>query len=354
VQEIVDRITPVPRRCSWEITLACNLNCSHCGSAAGYCRENELTTEEALNVCDQLANLGCKEVTLLGGEPFLRKDWHLISQKLISHDIDVKIVSNGMLINKELSLKLKDIGIKRMGISLDGAEGTHNHIRNNPRSFQSVFNAIEQLNSVDISVCVITVAMPQNINQLPEILTLLVEKGVKHWQIQLPVPTGRLKPDDYQFSEQDLSWISEFIINAKSETNINVYSGCNVGYFGDGEETIRSSQGGLGFWTGCYAGILLVAIRSNGDVTGCLTMPGELTEGNLREKPLVEIWNNPEAFRYHRQFTENMLSGFCSSCEYGRLCRGGCRTMSYYLKGSLFDDPCCMYRLSQQSTVKEN
>ena len=97
MQEIIERIVPVPHRCSWEITLACNLNCIHCGSAAGYCRENELTTDEALDVCDQLANLGCKEVTLLGGEPFLRKDWHLISQRLISHDIDVKIVSNGIL-----------------------------------------------------------------------------------------------------------------------------------------------------------------------------------------------------------------------------------------------------------------
>ena len=60
-------------RCTsvWEITLACNLKCQHCGSRAGKRRPDELSTEECLDVVDQLARLGTREVTLIGGEAFL-------------------------------------------------------------------------------------------------------------------------------------------------------------------------------------------------------------------------------------------------------------------------------------------
>ena len=59
----------------WEITLACDLACTHCGSRAGKARPDELTTAEALRVVDELAELGVREVTLIGGEAYLRPDW---------------------------------------------------------------------------------------------------------------------------------------------------------------------------------------------------------------------------------------------------------------------------------------
>ncbi|NES87010.1 MAG: radical SAM protein, partial [Moorea sp. SIO2B7] len=59
----------------WEITLKCNLACSQCGSRAGKARANELSTSEALDLVEQLAEVGIKEVTLIGGEAFLRPDW---------------------------------------------------------------------------------------------------------------------------------------------------------------------------------------------------------------------------------------------------------------------------------------
>lgn len=56
----------------WEITLKCNLACSHCGSRAGDARTDELSTEEALDLVEQLKDVGIREVTLIGGEAFLR------------------------------------------------------------------------------------------------------------------------------------------------------------------------------------------------------------------------------------------------------------------------------------------
>src|SRR5271155_689128 len=71
----------------WEITPACALACRHCGSRAGRDRPDELTTAEALDLVDQMADLGGKEVTLIGGEAYLRADWLQIVRRVRSHGI---------------------------------------------------------------------------------------------------------------------------------------------------------------------------------------------------------------------------------------------------------------------------
>src|SRR3954454_18779439 len=77
----------VPVHVVWEITLACNLKCRHCGSRAGAPRPDELTTEEALDLFDRLAGLGTRGVSLIGGEAYLRKDWIELIRRCRSHDM---------------------------------------------------------------------------------------------------------------------------------------------------------------------------------------------------------------------------------------------------------------------------
>jgi len=64
-----------PINAVWEVTLRCDLACRHCSSRAGRARPDELTTAEALDLVDQMADLGVLEVTLIGGEVYLRDDW---------------------------------------------------------------------------------------------------------------------------------------------------------------------------------------------------------------------------------------------------------------------------------------
>ncbi|HEY0133204.1 MAG TPA: radical SAM protein, partial [Nannocystis sp.] len=67
-----------PRWAIWELTLACDQKCAHCGPRAGHRRPDELTTEECLKVVQELRELGCGEVVLIGGEAYLRNDFILI------------------------------------------------------------------------------------------------------------------------------------------------------------------------------------------------------------------------------------------------------------------------------------
>ena len=81
----------VPVHVVWEITLACDLKCLHCGSRAGRRRPAELTTAECLSVVDSLAALGTREVSLIGGEAYLRRDWTTIVRAIRAHGITVNL-----------------------------------------------------------------------------------------------------------------------------------------------------------------------------------------------------------------------------------------------------------------------
>ena len=348
--DILSRIRPIPRRCSWELTLACNLECSHCGSAAGKARTDELSTEEALSCADQLADLGCREATLLGGEPFLRKDWQEIASRLISRGIETTFVSNGIAVDDSVAHRLATIGVTALGLSIDGLETTHDKLRGREGAFRRVMEAAAAARRAGLSMCAVTVALPENFDELHTLAEVLESNGVEYWQLQLPVPRGRYQQEAW-LTGKTAKMLVDFISDIREESGLHIYAGCNVGYLGNNEETIRTAGSeGLGFWTGCYTGVLLVAIRSNGDVTGCLTMPSELVAGSLRENSLREIWNKRGAFPYNRTFDKTLLGGGCTFCEQADICRGGCRTMSFYLAGSLHSDPCCELQAGEQAS----
>ena len=345
---ILSQIKPLPLRCSWELTLKCNLRCKHCGSSAGEGLANELTTNEALDVADQLSQIGCEEVTLLGGEPFLRHDWQKIVRRLVNNGIETTFVTNGTLLNKNTIQQLGKLGVKSIGISIDGLKKTHNQLRGGNNAFQKTMWAIESTIKAGVSVCAVTVVLPVNFNELKKLAKELESIGVKSWQLQLPIPKGRYDEHEW-LSAETAKKVVNFIAGIQLRSRLRIYAGCNVGYLGVHEELVRAKDSnGLKFWTGCYAGILLVSIRSNGDVTGCLTMPSELTAGNLKNKTLTEIWENDDAFFYNRAFSPTSLSGGCAACGQSDICRGGCRTMSYYLTGALYNDPCCELRVRKK------
>ena len=129
----------------WELTLTCNLRCRHCGSTAGSPRENELSTQEALSLCDQFPELLVQEVNFTGGEPLLRSDWVLIANRLADHDIKTKVITNGLSVTPDTIPKIADAGITGVGVSLDGLAKTHDYIRGYDGLFQKVVAGLDSL-----------------------------------------------------------------------------------------------------------------------------------------------------------------------------------------------------------------
>ena len=116
-----------------ELTLACNLRCQHCASVAGIPRPNELGLDEILDICDQFPALLVQEVDFTGGEPLLHKHWSQIAAHLNELKIPVRMVSNGLLLEDNIS-RLVDARIATVGISVDGLEATHDRIRERPEA----------------------------------------------------------------------------------------------------------------------------------------------------------------------------------------------------------------------------
>ena len=329
----------------WELTMSCCFNCKYCGSGGGQHRDNELTTSECLDVADQLIELGIERVNLIGGEVFMRPDWDVIAKRLTSAGVKVTIITNGWLFNSEVIQQIKDAGIKALGISLDGPKDIHDKYRQTG-SYDRAIKAIDDLTAAGLKVAVISTLNSENVQRLDELYNILKTKRIYTWQLQACSPMGNAANSGIPF-EINHSDVMRFIVDKNKETVRNknkfiIAAADNIGYFDDDEVFVRGSLTGQRFYNGCMAGISSIGIDSVGNVKGCESMQDpRFNEGNLREKTLKEIWENPQGFSYNRQFNIDKLTGKCKNCEFGRVCRGGCRSYNYFATGGLYEHPYC-------------
>ena len=334
-----------PKQAVWELTLRCNMRCLHCGSRAGTAREDELSLDECLDIAQQLIDMDCEEITLIGGEVFVHKDWHIIARKFIDAGVKANIITNAFLLGNRQMAQLKQSGIEIVGISLDGMEKTHNKIRGNEKSFQKVLEAFKKLKDAGYKIAVITTILKDNFEELEEIYSLLVENNVDLWQLQLASPMGNASDNnDILVSPDKVHEITKLISDKKNLGKIFVIGGDNVGYFNKYENNIRLEEGEDICFDGCYAGLYVIGLDSVGNVKGCESLYSDkFIEGNLRENSLKEIWNRPGAFAYNREFKPEMLEGHCKGCDMGPYCAGGCRQLSYFSSGHYYDNKYCCY-----------
>ncbi len=332
----------------WEITFACNMRCLHCGTSAGKQRSDELSTDEALALIDELAGLGCTSVTLSGGEPLLRKDWHQLAARLKENGVTSYLITNGYAMTEKTADQILELGIKRVGVSVDGMEDVHNHIRQRTDSYSKCLRAIDIMHEKAVDFCVVSQISNMNIDELDPMHKMLIDHGCKGWRIQMCTTTGRMmERANMVLSLDNYERLIDKLLELKKVGDMHIDVGENIGYYG-----CKGSQllDGMPYY-GCYAGTRVAGITSNGSVRGCLSMPEQFNEGNIREKSFTEIWNNPEGFAYNRKFTKETASGACHECRYLPLCRGGCATTSVSQSGRRADNPFCMYQIELKKGI---
>ncbi len=274
----------------WETTLACNMKCTHCGSSAGKARPDELDTGECIKLVEDLAQLGCGTVALMGGEPLVREDWVTIAGCVKDLNMDLSIVSNGLLMEKYMD-RISSLEPKVVGISLDGLEKTHDSIRRKG-SFKTAMNAIKLLRDADIQVTVISTVSTKNFNDLIKMKDLIIKKGV-NWQIQVAMPMGNFDRE-HLISDEDYYAVAMFIASQRIKHPFEELPVIGAHCFGYHSKLLPDSN----TWKGCTAGISSLGITSNGGVAGCLSMGNNrFIEGNVRERSIIDIWKDPNSFR---------------------------------------------------------
>ena len=340
-----------PITCVWEVTMGCNMRCGHCGSSCTEPLPDELSTEEALDLCDQIAALGLKWITLSGGEPLTRKDVPMLVERLSSSGVAVNIITNGWLLSGETAQKLKESGISTVAISIDGTPEVHDRIRREG-AFDHARRAFQTMKELGIYTGAVTTITKQNIDILHDLKEELIGMGVKSWQVQLGLPMGNLQErPDWVLEPERIQDIIDFAYETAKEGRIAIYLADCIGYYTKKEIEIKQiayRTNMIAPWDGCNAGIRGFGILQNGDILGCTSIRSkEFIEGNIKERSLREIWEDENNFLWRRQMTKDKLSGACKNCVYGSKCLGGCPNTRLTMNGDIYsENQYCAYHLS--------
>jgi radical SAM protein with 4Fe4S-binding SPASM domain len=345
-------VTTTLRHVVWELTLACDLACLHCGSRAGKAREDELDTEEALSVVRQLAELGAREVSLIGGEAYLREDFTTIVRAIADAGMLCSMVTGGRGISPALSRKMNAAGIGNVSVSIDGIGTTHDVQRGVAGSFDAAVAAMAHLREAGVAVSANSQLNRLSFPELDAMLELFLEKGCHAWQVAMTVPMGRAaERTDWLFQPYDLHRVFPKLAELAERgraAGLTLYPGNNVGYFGPHEDVLRGAMtrsGEGGHYKGCNAGHSTLGLEADGAVKGCPSLPtAGYVGGNVRTRSLAEIWSQSAELAFARSDAPVELWGECASCYYATVCKGGCTWTAHVFFGRRGNNPYCHHR----------
>lgn len=341
---------PKPRIAVWELTLACDQACIHCGPRAGQARPDELTTDECLRLVAELAEAGVGEVALIGGEAYLRNDFILIIRAIREHAMTCILTTGGYGMTRARAEAMVEAGISSVSLSIDGLAETHDRLRARRHSWERAMQALRFAREAGAKVAVNTQINALTWRELPALLERLAPEGIHGWQIQTTVAHGNAA-DHPEILLQPFEYLELFELLAGlarrcDALGIRLLAANTLGYFGPHDHALRKHQNRHGHYMGCQAGRSTVAIESNGDIKTCPSLGGgRNVGGNWRDHGFHAIWAAAPQMQYTRERTLDDLWGYCRDCYYARVCMGGCTSVSEPLLGRPGNNPYCHHRV---------
>ncbi len=201
----------------WDVTKKCDLSCIHCFNTDKYRGEkgkqrHELNTEQALDAVSKIADMGFKQIHMLGGEPLNREDLPIIIEHAISQGITVTINSNGVRLSEEMSTVLMKLGVRQIAISLDGPDAPTNNKIRGKGVFERVTKNLKQLTAlikreeIEMETGVTFTLTRHNWNKTAEMFDLATSLGADVLDImELYIAGEALKHEDLRYTwEQDI------------------------------------------------------------------------------------------------------------------------------------------------------
>ena len=385
----------------WEVTKGCNLRCIHCrASATELSSPSDLSTNSAIGIIDQITAAANPILVLSGGEPLYRSDIFQLARYATDKGLRVALATNGTLVTKEVARMIVDSGVRRVSISLDGADAlTHDTFRGIPGAFDAAVYGLRNLKALRMSVQINMTIAKHNARQLPKVLELAKSLGADALHTFLLVPVGcgvdiaaeqMVAPEEY---EEMLNWFYDRSL----EGEIELKATCAPHYFrvvrqrrvaerraaeatataalpvsntpggstgiGPTEMMMPGSTGielranaarpshaaghpgghpsDMNAMTkGCLAGTGVCFISHEGEVYPCGYLP--VMAGDLRKQTFAEIWESSLVFNQLRD--SGNLKGKCGCCEFRNICMG-CRARAFAATGDFLDEePFCVYQ----------
>ena len=347
------------RLVAWETTRRCNLACKHCRAVAeDHPYDNELDTQASFKLLREIREVGEPIIILTGGEPLLRHDIFDIAAFGTKIGLRMVMAPNGTLITKESAEKMKDSGIKRISISLDGASPeTHDAFRGIPHAFEKALQGIQFAKAAGIEFQINTTITKTNLSEIPNILKLAEALGAAAHHIFLLVPTGRGKYIlDGEINSVEYEETLNWFYDQREKVKLQLKATCAPHYYRILRQRSRQEGKKVSFEThgldavtrGCLAGTGFCFISHVGRVQTCGFLDVEC--GNIKAQSFKDVWESSPVF--NRLMDLNNLEGKCGICEYKRVC-GGCRARAYEATGNyLAEEPLCSYQPAKNKSEK--
>lgn len=315
---------------------------------------DDLSYGECCRVIDDIAQYAPFILVLSGGEPLWRRDVFDLARRAKSRDIRVALATNGTLIDEAMALRIREAGIERVAISLDGADSlTHDTFRGHQGAFDAAVRGIKLVKQLGISTQINTTVSRHNEHQLPEILKLAQQLKVNafHMFLLVPVGCGLTIQDEQAIHGEDAERILTWFYDRTLDANLEMKATCAPQYYRiirqrraearrAGEKLAELPKHGMHAITkGCLAGTAVCFISHRGEVFPCGYLP--VSAGSLRKIEFREIWERAGVFQDLRD-TGN-LEGKCGICEFKNVCMG-CRARAYGMtRDYLAEEPFCIY-----------
>jgi radical SAM protein with 4Fe4S-binding SPASM domain len=361
----------------WETTAGCNLECVHCRrlDVSRQLMKSDLTTEEALVFVRNLAEFAKPILVLSGGEPLFRPDIFQIARHASEHGLPVALATNGTLIDERVAHAIVDSGVKRVAISIDGAdETTHDNFRRQRGSLAAALQGFQSLRRLGMSLQINCTVTRHNVHQIEMLYARAVELGADALHLFMLVPVGcgvqiaetnMLPADEY---ERVLNWMYD----KSKERALHLKATCAPHYFrimrqraaaehvrveashsygkpervqarGNGQGHPRGHPGGsnmAAMTKGCLAGSSICFVSHTGEVFPCGYLP--VSAGNVKQQSMQDVWEHSEVF--HRLRDVEQLEGKCGLCEFKKVCLG-CRARAFYATHGNYmaEEPYCVY-----------
>ncbi len=331
----------------WETTQACDLVCKHCRAEARPSRDPaELSTKEAKNLLDSFSRAQVPLVILTGGDPAKRPD--LV--ELIDYGNKLGLTmgltpSATPLVTSKLLTQLKNAGLSRLAMSLDGLTAeVHDSFRGRPGSFDLTIATLELARELGIPTQVNTTLHADNLGKLEQLAELMSELGITLWSVFVMVPTGRAKVSLMPTAYEIEAALSELLgISKRVPFAIKTTAAPHYRRLALMDEKTTSAQVVIGMrgkqamWVNEGRGFLFIS--HTGEIFPSGFLPRSC--GNVRQVDPIAIYQAHPTFRLLRD--SNRLKGKCLACNYRKVC-GGARARAYAMTGDLMEsDPLCTY-----------
>jgi len=331
---------------TWRCTKTCNNNCLYCSFASTPAAAEEISTEGAIRLVDQVYDFGASWFGISGGEPLLRKDIFEVISHARKLGLEVSLITNGFFVEGKNFDNLIRNEV-HTAISIDGTEATNDAMRGKGAYAKGVA-AIKKLSEDGIFDCVVTTLTKANYKDVSHVVGLATEYGARLVVFHSYIPVGRAKehldfaPQPQQY-ERVWNELYDLMLKTKGKPDVNVY----CPFFArvakergmpNFDDWLRNNFLGRCTMDGGYMGVI-----QNGDVKPC-GFNEQYMLGNIKDKTLKECWSNLQTSPLSLKLRDRSnLKGKCGVCEYREIC-GGCRTRAEIYTGDIFEsDPACAY-----------